>query len=259
MPEATDTIAHVAADTLPDPASMHIIMTRPRSETPRGTSVQDDTGASSWVILALVILFVLVAGRFHGNIRFTGSLLRELTEGPGRKTMFDDTMRETTFMTMLNLLTIASGGVILWQFTGCHFMPDVLHGPEMLFNLGVCCALVAGLYLCRRGICWAIGRIFSTPELTRGWMRSYSASTGLLCFILFPLALTGMFYPSGLSLLLIPSLVAYALSRVLFSIKGYRIFSAERVSYIGFLYYLCSVEIIPVVFTCVAATHLCRP
>ena len=180
MPEATDTIAHVAADTLPDPASMHIIMTRPRSETPRGTSVQDDTGASSWVILALVILFVLVAGRFHGNIRFTGSLLRELTEGPGRKTMFDDTMRETTFMTMLNLLTIASGGVILWQFTGCHFMPDVLHGPEMLFNLGVCCALVAGLYLCRRGICWAIGRIFSTPELTRGWMRSYSASTGLL-------------------------------------------------------------------------------
>lgn len=264
MPAANDTIIPaqadtLASDTLPDPAAMHIAMTRPRGEAPRGTYIPDTAAGASWIILGLVTLFVLIAWRFHGSMRFVGPLVKELREGPGRKTMFDDTMHETAFMTMLNLLSVASGAVILWQITGCFFSPQALAPAVMLHNIGVCAALASTLYLGRRVLCRAIGLIFATPELTRGWMRAYTASTGLMAFVFFPLGLAGMFYPSGLELMLAPSLAAYALGRLLFIIKGFRIFSVGKEGYIGFLYYLCSVEIIPVVITCGAATHLCRP
>ncbi len=250
-----DTTAH---DTVPDPAQMHIAMTRPPKPAPRGTEIHDYSSGTSWIILSLVTLFVLIAVRFRRNLRFTGSLLRELTDAPASRGLFDDTMRETAFIVLLNLLCIASAGVLLWQSIGELALPGILTGPGILLPLLRCLLCVTVLYGVQRIAYFFIGRIFFNSELTRRLLRAFSASQGILSLVLLPLVLLGLFYPAALPVLVIPAIIAWILARLMFIVKGFRIFSPRAGQYIGFLYYLCSVEIIPVVLTCSAAVSLCH-
>lgn len=240
-----------------NPAKVHIAMTRPASEKPRSQAVHSDSPAMSWIILVLITLFVLIALRFRNNLRFTGSMFKELLEAPRRRPIFDDTMRETTFTALLNLLCIASGGIVLWQSVGRWALPSILSGPHMLYYVGVCLMCMALLY----GGQWiaysCIGNIFFTRELTKAWLRSFSASQGLLSLVLLPLALISLFYAGATAWLLIPAIFAWILARLLFISKGFRIFLPHNANILAFLYYLCAVEIVPVVLTCQAATALC--
>lgn len=258
MPEIpVDSI--LASDSLPayNPAATVVVMERPKAPQPRGSEVHTDSMATSWIILGLVTLFVLIAMRFRGNLRYTGSLLRELVDPPREGQIFNDTMRESTFIALLNLLCIASCGVLLWQCLAAGFLPQLASQGRMLGAIGLCLLCVAALYVAQRIAYFFIGRIFRDSRTASRWLRAYSSSQGLLSLILLPLVLLGLFYPAALTILLIPSLIAWFLSRLLFIFKGYRIFSPRGTQNIGFLYYLCSVEIIPVAATWNVAVALC--
>lgn len=146
--EAADTAAE---DTVVfNPATVHLTMEKPKDMAPRGTVLNQESDPTSWVILGLVAIFVALALRFRGNFKFAMTLGKQLTEGPGRSNIFDDTMHETTFSLLLNLLAIASGGVVLWQSVGYFAKPGVLGGSGMLAALGICLVCAAGLYLFQR-------------------------------------------------------------------------------------------------------------
>ncbi len=70
-------------------------------------------GASSWVTGGLLLLFCVVALRFRNNYRYMVGLLRDLTEVRERHNMFDDTVRETSLLVLLNLLQAGCAGVVL--------------------------------------------------------------------------------------------------------------------------------------------------
>ena len=254
----TDTIA--LADTLPapDPAQAVIIMERPAAPAPRGIQMHSDSSATSWIILGLVTLFVLIAIRFRGNLRYTGSLLRELTDPPSEGKIFTDTMRESTFIGLLNLLCIVSAGVLLWQCLANWAIPELASAGRMLPAIGMCLLCTGVLYFFQRIAYFFIGRIFRDRRTASRWLRAYSSSQGLLSLVLLPLALLSLFYPAALTPLLIPSLIAWILARLLFISKGYRIFSPRGSQNLGFLYYLCSVEIVPLILTWSAAISLCH-
>ena len=256
--QPTDTI--LAANSLPAPDPVHavIVMERPASPAPRGTEIHNNTSATSWIILGLVTLFVLIAVRFRGNLRYTGSLLRELTDPPSEGKIFTDTMRESAFIGLLNLLCIASAGVLLWQCLCNWSLPQLASPGRMLPAIGVCLLCTVALYFFQRIAYFFIGRIFRDRRISAQWLRAFSSSQGLLSLVLLPLALLSLFYPAALTPLLIPSLIAWIAARLLFIVKGYRIFSPRGAQNIGFLYYLCSVEIIPVALTWSAAISLCH-
>lgn len=90
---------------------------------------------------------------------------------------------------------------------------------------------------------------------TRQWLRASTACWGVLGPVLFVIALLGFFYHGWLAWLLYLSFGLFILGKILFIVKGYRIFSPQGGSYVAFLYYLCSVEIIPVAITWLAAEN----
>ncbi len=69
----------------------------------------------SWVAAALTVLFCIAGLRYKSNVRYVRALLRETVEVRERHNMFDDTVRETSFMFLLMLLCAGSAGLLLYS------------------------------------------------------------------------------------------------------------------------------------------------
>lgn len=215
-----------------------------------GTEV-DDT--ASWVITGMLLLFLSVAFRMRRNFKYLKALLHETVNSRTRQNMFVDTARETTFALLLNLLCVACCGLLLAQGADLIRTGDTPPAGEFPPGLWTCLGLSAGYWLLQWIAYLIIGHTFTTPAGANLWLQGFKACSGLLGLVLFPLALVGVFYPTGLTWVLTASLTLYFSARVLFIFKGIRIFSARRTYYILFLYYLCSVEIVPLLLLWQAA------
>lgn len=259
QPRTTTAAADTVVDSVARPEAFKaIVLTRPAGHTSHTPTVRDSSGAAtSWLILGLMVLFLLVALRYRRNFRFVGGMLSDLTSGRRRRNMFDDTVRETTFMILMNLLCVVSVGLLLaGALSVAGFTPAPRPG-HLLAGIATCTGIVAIYYVCQWAAYLFIGYIFSTRDATKAWTRGFSSGQSLLGLLLFPLAMVSVFYPGGLPLLLFLASAAYLAARLLFIFKGIRIFSQQRHSYILFLYYLCSVEIVPAVIVWKTACGLC--
>ena len=146
---------------------------------------------------------MLIALRYRRNFKFTGRLVYDLASVKRRRNMFDDTVRETTFGIMLNVLCIVSVGLLLsagLSYTGYAPAPAAGYLPE---SLGICLLLTAGYYLCQLIAYLIIGRVFVSRSSTKIWIRGFTAGQSLLGIVLFPLAMLSVFYPAGMSVLLL--------------------------------------------------------
>lgn len=254
---ATDTIA---PDTTAAPTPrMGMIIDRPAGPPPVPLRQKPQSDPSSWIILGLVVLFLLVALRFRRNFRYLHSLVHEMVSVRRRRNMFTDTVRETTFVTLLNLLCIVS--VSLWLAWGVPLSctgasPGAAPGafPHYLWP---CLALVV-LYYALQWIAYSfIGWIFLDGGGTRLWLQGFRSGQGLLGLVLFPLGMVGLFWPESLLWLAVLAVICYFAVRLAFVVKGIKIFYGQRASYLLFLYYLCGVEIVPVLLMWRTAENIC--
>ncbi|MDE6446907.1 MAG: DUF4271 domain-containing protein [Muribaculaceae bacterium] len=102
-----------------------------------------------------------------------------------------------------------------------------------------------------------VGRVFSDARHARMWVSGYLSVSGLSTLIFFPLALLAICYPGDRTSLLCVALGGFIIAKLIFIIKGFRIFFKEVTSWLLFLYYLCSLEIVPLVLLYVATLLLC--
>lgn len=225
-----------------------------QAHAPRAATTGTERGdTASWVITGLLLLFLLVAFRMRRNFKYLKGLLHETVNSRTRQNMFVDTARETTFAMLLNLLCVACCALLLAQGANLTRMGETPPSGEFPPGLWVCGALSAGYWLLQWIAYLIIGHTFTTPAGANLWIQGFKACSALLGLVLFPLALIGVFYPAGLTWVLTAALTLYFSARVLFIFKGIRIFSGHRTYYILFLYYLCSVEIVPVLLIWQAA------
>lgn len=213
----------------------------------------------SWVFLALAVLFCLSAFRFKGNSRYMRALISDLTDTRIRHNAFDDTVRETSLLTALNITWVACAGILLWQSMSVWPMAGLLPGPAVTPGAGIllCCG-VCGCYLALM-VCayWSVGRVFSDARHTRLWVKGAAAATALETFLLFPAPLITLSSPQFTTEALVFSLAVFAAGKIMFLYKGFRIFFNQITSWLLFLYYLCSLEIVPLILTYLAARAAC--
>lgn len=212
--------------------------------------------ATSWVILGLIAVFMLVSLRYARNFKFLSGIGRELLSKQPRRRMFDDTVRETSFLIFLNILCMVSVGVLL--FGGIETFFPVLRNSDRWYSaLGLVIAAVSIYYIWQWGAYFVLGRTFGTREDASSWMRGFSSGQGFLGLALFLPALISIFYSGSLNVLIVLSAIAYVLVRILFIVKGIRIFLPRSRSWMLFFYYLCAVEIAPVALLIRLSTRLC--
>ena len=243
---AADTAVHrtVTGIVLVDPHPRH-------DATPRRTDHTD----LSWVLLGIFAVFALICLRMSRNSEFFKSLLRDLTSVRERHNIFDDTVRETSFLLLLTVMCAITEAVLLYTvMLSFGLLPAALTPTRgMLLCLaatGAYCILMPGVY-------WLMGRIFSDGLRTRIWLRGFTASQGLLGLSLLPLALIALFYPAATGVVLPLAGALFAIVKIIFISKGFRIFFTDFSSWLLFLYYLCSLELVPLILTYTAALRLC--
>ncbi len=255
-PAASDSLA--VADSVVHDTVRFIMLEAPAHDEPLlrpdGGSYFTTTG-TSWILSALLLLFVIVALRFRSNSKYLGAMFKAAFEVRERGNVFDETVREKSFIFILNILWCISAGILLFSLyryladradIAWSFLSPVAEGRQPL-GMVICICVAALWQLIMTCAYTIVGNVFSDTLHTRMWVGGYTAVTGLSTLILFPLALLAICYPAGTSALLWVALGGFILAKLVFIWKGFRIFFREITSWVLFLYYLCSLEIVPLI------------
>ena len=107
-------------------------------------------------------------------------------------------------------------------------------------------ALPAALYfLLQQGIFVLLAAIFSSDARGREWCDTHLIINLLLGIGLFPFAFAATYLPEAAQTCLICAIILYLLTRILFIIKGVKLFLRDFRYLLYFILYLCALEIAP--------------
>ena len=252
----------VAADTVPAREKVFGVTIEMPERPTVERAVKND--GLSWILGGMFILFFTIGLRFRNNQKYVTSLLRNLVEVRVRQNVFDETVRETSFLILLNLLWSCSAGIILCRLIA-HTVGDnpiwSFGIPALTTSPSLCMAICMGVmivYTCFMALCYLmVGSVFSDLVKAKMWLKGFAASQGLLSILYFPLAMLLLFYPEWADILFWTALCTFLLAKIIFIWKGFRIFFTQFSSWVLFLYYLCSLEIVPLILTYWVACFLC--
>lgn len=226
------------------PAWMQGIGSEQRMENPA-----DNAG-----VLSLVVGILVLIGLNAGHVRrLFRSLPQKLWSVRKRDNAFDEnTSNETRTLGLLILQLCIFEGVLLYIWLG---QPARGH-------IFACVAALAGVtlvfYLFELAAVRVVGFTFTDAANSLSWRRGLNASSALLGFALALPALIALFYPALATPMLFTAFTLYILSRILFVLKGFRIFYTNFPSLLYFILYLCTLEIIPVIAVYISATEICK-
>ena len=214
-----------------------------------------ETGTGmSWLLTGLFLVFVVVCLRYKKNSRYFSLLLNDITEMRERHNAFDDTLRETSFVWLLNLLWCGAAGVILYGLTcggSGGFFSDL--DPA---RLGLCVAIAAAYTLFLALAYVLVGNLFSDGHKASLWIKGFLSTQGMESMALFPTALLALCVPGLFSVMIVVGVIIFLVAKILFIYKSFCIFFADYTTWVLFLYYLCSLELVPIVLAYVAAMQI---
>lgn len=251
---ATDSLT---ADSTAVQLNWGVVLTPPPSPAPQPEI--SDSGLS-WSILLLLAPCVILAVKMRTSPGFIRSLFKDLWAVRERTSIFDTTVRESTLMFFLCLETVISGGILLASAVAPSAPPPpgwLSFMPPLLAQRVICISVMGGYMLFMWIAYHLVGRVFESAQHTRLWVRGFAASMALAGLIWTPCALLALAKPEWSATMAIIAAIAFILAKIAFVWKGFRIFFSKAASWILFLYYLCSLEAVPVILTLAAALKWC--
>ncbi len=223
-------------------ATGRVPYTRGMEAIPRPQMPGNDTG----VMAMLMALLMLLALNCRNYATFFKTFTADLLKVRERDNIFDDhTLSETRIIISLLLSLCVCEGILLFSAVSEQ-------GAALPASMSVCIAaltVAAGVYYCWQFAAYAaVGYLFTAPWLAKQWLRGFNASQALLgLFLLIP-AMGVLFRPEATEGFLIASGMLYVTARLIFICKGFKIFYHNSFSLIYFILYLCTLEIVPLIF-----------
>ncbi len=252
---AADTAVDTAVDTIPVGEELMPVVMQRQPEGLDAPLRADGQTAGSWLLFAVLMVVGVVFARYKSNVRYIKMMFHDLTNTRARGNAFDDTAKETSFMFMLNVLCAVTMGLVLFVAI-TSFNGIAVTAATFAANAWICIAAVAAYCLAMPVVYWIVATVFSDTVHARIWVRGFLASQALLGLIMLLPALVSLFYPNAARGLSITAVALLAVIKLIFISKSYRIFFARFSSWVHFLYYLCTLEILPLVLTYSAALTL---
>ena len=222
------------------------LLLTPPEAPPEAPLRSDNSLGVSFILTGTFILFLIIALRFRNNFKFVITIFRNLIETRTRQNVFDDTVRETSLIVLLNILWCISAGIVGYCVYG-YLNPEITLGIHRAIGMlwGMAIALVYTLFMW--GAYAAVGWVFSDRTHSELWVKGFSASQALMAPAFFITALIGVCNPeTGLNVGIVSACV-FIIAKLIFIWKGYRIFFNQFSSWVLFLCYLCSLEIVPLI------------
>ncbi len=206
-------------------------------------------GYDTGVMCLLIGAFLILAANFRHYSTFVKTFAQDLWKLRNRDNVFDDhTMSETRVNFSFTLLLCLSEGIILYSVIQ-HYV-----GRLPIFGTVVFTTLLAALFYIIQSVCYrAVGYVFTTSEYSVQWVKGFRASQLLLGIALLVPALLVLFNPGLTMIMAALAVTLYIMARIIFIIKGFRIFYNNSFSLVYFILYLCTLEILPPLVLCKAA------
>lgn len=221
----------------------------------RAVPIGSDSGILSLVTGLLLMMMLII----HRCRKLFGALWQELLGMRSRANAFDDrTSGESSALILMSVQWSVCAGILLYcalALDGASLLAG-LFGVEPLslrpgFSPFVDTVLLIGLalayYAAQLATYWTLGYVFADPAGRRLYVQGFTASQSLLGFALLIPALVAIFYQSSAAAMVAVAAGLYVLARIIFIIKGFRIFYRNFGSLLYFILYLCTVEILPLI------------
>lgn len=243
---ASDSLQAVQDTVAPEP--VYGIILTPEEAPQTGCLRNDNNLGVSFILVGLFLLFLIIALRFRNNIKYAITMFRNMVEVRTRHNVFDDTVRETSLIVLLNVLWCCSAGIVVYCVA--RFMhPEIITVENVSIGMlwGMALAAIYTLFM------WwtyaAVGWVFSDRQHAALWVKGFSASQALMAPAFFLTALIGMCRPDTAIGVGIAAGAVFVAGKLIFIWKGFRIFFSQFSSWVLFLCYLCSLEIVPLVLS----------
>ena len=200
-------------------------------------------------ILSIFIFVILLVSMNARNARSVmGRMNKELWSVRRRANAFDDhTAGETGVTISFVLLTCVCEGTLIANWLLASGGATALPGWFASMLMPVLVGVAVVFYIVQLVGYNIVGFTFADKIGKHQWVSGFNASQSLLSLLLFVPALAGLFYPSWASVMGIAGGMMYVLARLVFIVKGFRIFYTGVNSLLYFILYLCTLEIAPLV------------
>lgn len=243
----TDSMSYAVADT--------ITLTSTISEIPdnwisgmEGSSRQGSINGNSGILTVIVILFVMLSMNFKECRKLFSRFTDELRSDKKRENAFDErTGHETrlTFLTVIQFLIytgiILCGVTVIMNRTDENFIGNFA-------RITKCIGIVSVYYIFQLCAYSLTGYTFAGKEGGKKWIRALNATQSMAGVALMIPALMILFYPGSVTAMITAAAIIYIIARLIFIYKGFSIFYKNIFSLVYFILYLCTLEIIPVIY-----------
>ena len=203
-------------------------------------------GHDSGIMLILTIVFILVSFSFNNYRRMLSIYGQNLWTIRRRANAFDEhtTNERSVIVILLFQLCVYAGILISAKIN--TFIPI---NPDKIF-LTTCCMMgLYGIYYLFQLLIYSmVGYVFTDEISSTQWLKGFNSSHILLGFALIIPTVISIFYPTTINAMINVAIILYVIARLMFISKGFRIFYNNFYSLFYFILYLCTLEIIPVIF-----------
>lgn len=200
-------------------------------------------GQDSGVMCMVIGMVLLVAFSFKHWSKFFKIFTQDLVSVRRRVNAFDDrTMSENRILIALIIQLCICQGILLLTLIGDKAISHSAFASVGLFSL-----LSVAFYLFQLLSYSIIGNVFTDKIGASQWVKGFNASQAFLGLALLIPALIALFYPTAISAMVVVAIILYLASRIIFIVKGFRIFYQGIGSLLYFALYLLAMEIIPIV------------
>ena len=200
-------------------------------------------------MVLLIAGLLAVALSYHTGYKYIENFFHYMFSTRRRENMFEDhTVNETSIQAALIANTCIAEGFLIY-FAVQQLVPSMAHvlQASVFPHILGYCGIAAGFYIAQWLVYKVLGYTFSDKVGAKLWLDGFKASQSLLGLLLLPVLVLVMLYPGHGKLLLAIGVSLYLVARLIFILKGFRIFYSNLTSILYFLLYLCAVEIVPLV------------
>lgn len=214
----------------------------------RPTERQPLPGYDSGILSIFIFVILLVSMNARNARSVMGRMNKELWSVRRRANVFDDhTAGETGVTISFVLLTCVCEGTLIANWLLASGGVAALPGWFASMLMPVLAVIAVLFYIVQLTGYNVVGFTFADKIGKHQWVSGFNASQALLSLLLFAPALAGLFYPSWAIAMGITGGIMYVLARLVFIIKGFRIFYTGVNSLLYFILYLCTLEIAPMI------------
>ena len=213
-----------------------------------GASRQGSLIGNSSVLSIIVIIFLFISIFFKECKKLLSRFILQMLNYRKHGSGFDEHTALETRLTILMVIQfliysgiVLSGATLIFSGKTDSYIGDF----RFLINY---IGILAVYYIFQLCAYATLGYTFADNNDTRQFLRSFNASQSMCGIALIIPSLMILFYPQELETLTLIGGIIYLLFRLVFISNGFSIFYRNIFSLVYFILYLCTLEIIPLIY-----------